>query len=120
MESFFNCNEDDFKELSKKNKIIWSKQFKNNKNSIIEYGKDSKNTLLCLKHIPISNDDFTYIQDFPKNGEITTCWRELYIYQMMESIHKNINLLIIFLSILLLSQQEKEDLIFHYYFLIFP
>lgn len=90
MESFFNCNEDDFKELSKKNKIIWSEQFKNNKNSIIEYGKDSKNTLLCLKHIPIGNNDFVYIQDFPKNGEITTCWRELYTYQIMESIHKEL------------------------------
>ena len=88
MECFFNCDEDKFKELSEKNQIKWNTQFKNNKNSIIEYGKDSKNTLFCLKSIPISNNDFEYINDFPKNGNITTCWRELYIYQKMESIHK--------------------------------
>ena len=48
MESFFNCDEDKFKELSKKNNIKWSTQYRNNKNSIIEYGKDSKKPVVEL------------------------------------------------------------------------
>lgn len=117
MECFFNCDEDKFKELSKKNKIEWNIQFKNNKNSIIEYGKDSKNTLLCLKSIPVSNQDFEYINNFPKNGDITTCWRELYIYQNMESIHKeykSFNYLSIYTSFI--STKEGKP----YLSLLFP
>jgi len=84
-------DENDFKKKCKKYNIIWSEVYKENINSIIEYGKDTYNYIFCLKHIPISNEDFMYIHNFPKFGEIITCWRELYIYQKMENIHKNNN-----------------------------
>ena len=84
-------DENEFKEKSKKYNIIWTEVYRENRNSIIEYGKDKYNFVFCLKHIPISNEDFMYINEFPKFGEIITCWRELYIYQQMEHIHKNYN-----------------------------
>ena len=81
-------DEKDFEEKSKKYNIIWKKVDKENLNSIIEYGQYKYNFIFCLKHIPISNEDFLYIDNFPKSGEIITCWRELHIYQQMVNIHK--------------------------------
>jgi serine/threonine protein kinase len=84
-------NQIEFMENSKKNNILWYEVDKENRNSIIEYGSDKYNNIFCLKNIPIGNEDFFYIENFPKFGEILTCWRELYIYQKMEKTHKDCN-----------------------------
>ena len=36
---FFNCDEDEFKELSEKNQIKWNTQFKNNKIQLLDMEK---------------------------------------------------------------------------------
>lgn len=81
-------DEHDFNQKLEKYNILWKEVFRDNRNSIIEYGGNNLKIIFCFKHIPISNEDFMFINHFPKFGEILTCWRELYLYQKMEVIHK--------------------------------
>lgn len=89
LELFDNISEETFEILTEQFDIEWKDYVKNNKNSIISFGKKI-NPIFCLKQIPMGNIDFILNEHFPLNDEEGehTCWRELHVMKTLQSVHK--------------------------------
>lgn len=81
---FNNVDNNDLIRLSKKFNIEWVLQHRNNKNSIILFGKNVNN-ILCMKQIPLGNEDFRRMETKSKDN---TVWMELHILETLQKTHQ--------------------------------
>ena len=81
---FNNVDNNDLIRLSKKFNIEWVLQHRNNKNSIILFGKNVNN-ILCMKQIPLGNEDFRKMETRSKDN---TVWMELHILETLQKTHQ--------------------------------
>lgn len=86
---FNNVDNDELIRLSKKFNIEWILQNKNNKNSIILFGKNVNN-ILCMKQIPLGNDDFEKMSNHQLKQKENTVWMELHILETLQRTHHNL------------------------------
>ena len=81
---FNNVDNNDLIRLSKKFNIEWVLQHRNNKNSIILFGKNVNN-ILCMKQIPLGNEDFRKMETRCKDNSV---WMELHILETLQKTHQ--------------------------------
>lgn len=81
---FNNIDNNELIRLSKKFNIEWVLQHRNNKNSIILFGKNVNN-ILCMKQIPLGNEDFKKMEAGNKEN---TVWMELHILETLQKTHQ--------------------------------
>jgi hypothetical protein len=83
---FNNVDNNELFRLSRKFNIEWTQVNRNNKNSIILYGKN-KNNIFCLKQIPLGNEDLEKMErkNIKKNENVA--WMELHILEILGKRH---------------------------------
>lgn len=87
---FNNIDNNELVRLSKKFNIEWKVVSKNNRNSIILFGKNVNN-IFCLKQVPLGNQDFKNMRNEGPGTKENIAWMELHILETLEKKHKSLN-----------------------------
>lgn len=83
---FNNVDNDELTRLSRKFNIEWTLVNRNNKNSIILFGKNVNN-IFCMKQIPLGNEDLEKMSRIQIKEKENVVWMELHILELLQKTH---------------------------------